>query len=67
VTDDEIRQIFGPYGNISSLYCGQNATNLSQKFYFVCYDSPENKDDHEYGFQCAAKAVEDLNGKEYKG
>ena len=66
VTEDEIKEIFGAYGNISSLYGGASAKNPAQKFFFVCFSSP-NKDDIEYGPRCAAKAVESLHGKDYKG
>jgi polyadenylate-binding protein len=52
VTDDEIRTLFGPYGNISSLHKGQSSKDPAQKFYFVCFTSP-NKDDIEYGPRCA--------------
>jgi RNA recognition motif-containing protein len=37
-----------------------------QKFYFICFNDPDNNS-QEYGPRCAAKAVEELNGKEYKG
>jgi len=66
VTEDEIKEIFGAYGNISSLHCGASAKNPAQKFFFVCYSSP-TKDDIEYGPRCATKAVESLHGKDYKG
>jgi len=66
VTDEDIKKLFGPYGNISSLYKGTSTKDPNQKFYFICFTSPDNNS-QEYGPRCAAKAVEELNGKEYKG
>ena len=52
VTDFEIKSIFSPYGNISSLNRGSSTKDPSQKFYFVCFTS-QDKNDIEYGFRCA--------------
>jgi polyadenylate-binding protein len=66
VTDDDIKQLFGVYGNILSLHRGTSEKDPSQAFYFVCFTA-EDKNDIEYGPRCAAKAVEELNGKLHEG
>ena len=66
VTDDDIKQLFGVYGNISSLHRGTSEKDPSQAYYFVCFGA-EDKNDVEYGPRCAAKAVEELNNKLHEG
>jgi polyadenylate-binding protein len=66
VTDDDIKQLFGVYGNISSLHRGSSLKDPTQAFYFVCFTA-EDKNDIEYGPRCAAKAVDELNGKLHEG
>lgn len=66
VTDDDIKQLFGVYGNISSLHRGTSEKDPSQAYYFVCFTA-EDKNDVECGPRCAAKAVDELNGKLHEG
>ncbi len=71
-TEKELVGLFGKYGDISSAFIVRNQksdfvakglVNEEEKgektaFGFVCYDK---KDDKNYGPECAAKAVENLN------
>jgi len=57
VTQDEFRQLFEPFGKVTSAVITTDAEGKSKGFGFVNYE------DHEH----AAKAVEALNDKEYKG
>ncbi len=53
VTDDDIKQLFGVYGNVLSLHRGASVKDPNQPYYFVCFAS-EDKNDIEYGPRCAA-------------
>eukprot|EP00871_Galdieria_phlegrea_P003362 jgi/Galph1/4026/GphlegSOOS_G2707.1 len=55
--EEKVREIFSPYGEITSLYVPMDENNAPKGFAFVNYAKPE----------CAAKAVEELNGKEVDG
>lgn len=59
-TDEEIKKMFEPFGNISSLKFGQADKVQQFKFAFVCYADPNNQD-KEYGPQCAQKAILNMN------
>ena len=59
VTDDEMRALFAPYGNITSLYKGTSEKE-GKHFYFICFGSAD-KNDIEYGPRAAEKAVSSLN------
>lgn len=53
VNDEKLRQIFSPFGNITSAKVMTNYKGGSKGFGFVCFDSPEG----------ATKAVSELNMK----
>lgn len=57
-TEEELKKLFEPYGNIKSLAlrCNQIGT-----FGFVCFDDPRGINKH-YGPECAQKAIDSLNG-----
>ena len=59
-TDAEIKAMFAAYGNIKSLVLLKN--DIGQ-YGFVCYDDPKGVS-KEYGPECAAKAIEGLNGQD---
>jgi RNA recognition motif-containing protein len=59
VTDDEMRALFAPFGNITSLYKGTSEKE-GKHFYFICFGST-NKNDIEYGPRAAAEAVNKLH------
>ncbi len=54
---------FEAFGNITSLFLGSNQIG---KYAFVCYGVPDSAD-REYGPNCAAKAVQEMNNKEIGG
>lgn len=56
-TNDDVKKLFGAYGNIKSLVLKKNEIG---QFGFVCFDDPNNAD-KEYGPKCAAEAIEKLN------
>ena len=60
MSEDEVKGMFSPFGNIKSLVLQQN--DMGQ-FGFVCYDDPKavNK---EYGPKCAQAAIDELDGKD---
>jgi RNA recognition motif-containing protein len=62
-TDAEIKTMFSAYGNIKSLVLLKHEIG---QYGFVCYDDPKGVN-KEYGPECAAKAIEALNGKEMGG
>ena len=59
-TDDEIKKMFEPFGNIISLKFGQADKVQQFKFALVCY-ADKDKKDHEYGPLCAQKAILAMN------
>jgi hypothetical protein len=59
-TDTEIKAMFAAFGNIKSLVLLKN--DIGQ-YGFVCYDDPKEVN-KEYGPECAAKAIEGLNGQD---
>lgn len=59
-TDAEIKAMFAAFGNIKSLVLLKNEIG---QYGFVCYDDPKGVS-KEYGPECAAKAIEGLNGNE---
>lgn len=58
--DDDLHNLFFPYGDIGSLIQKQHENG---NFAFVCYMS-QDKNDHEYGPMCAGKAIEALHGRD---
>lgn len=58
--EDQVRELFVPYGRIESLYVSKNDKGA---YAFVCFNA-EDKNDREYGPKCAGDAVEGLNGKD---
>jgi polyadenylate-binding protein len=57
VTEDEFRELFEKYGDVTSASLARDDTGKSRGFGFVNYVNHEN----------AATAVEELNGKDFKG
>jgi polyadenylate-binding protein len=55
--EEKIRELFSPYGEITSIYVPVDANDMPKGFAFVNFAKPES----------AAKAVEELNGKEFEG
>jgi len=54
VTDDKLRELFAPFGTITSAVVKRDSkTGLSKGFGFVCFSAPEE----------ATKAVQELNAK----
>jgi polyadenylate-binding protein len=54
-TEDELKKLFGTYGNITSIMIKPNSDNKKQAF--ICYETGEE----------AKKALDDLNGKFLEG
>ncbi|KAM7514357.1 hypothetical protein LguiA_003940 [Lonicera macranthoides] len=52
-TEDDLKNIFGEYGPVTSVVVMKDADGKSKCFGFINFDNPDD----------AAKAVEDLNGK----
>jgi len=62
-TEDKIRELFGKFGNIISCIVIETVKGESKlKFAFVCYGPPTDNESRTYGYDCATKAVEGLNG-----
>ncbi|KAK4126885.1 polyadenylate binding protein [Parathielavia appendiculata] len=57
VTDDEFRELFAKYGDITSSSLARDAEGKSRGFGFVNFTAHAS----------AARAVEELNGKEFRG
>lgn len=53
VTDEEFRDLFAPFGTITSARVMRNEDGTSRGFGFVCYSTPEE----------ASKALTEMNGK----
>jgi len=49
MSDENVKALFAPFGNIKSLVLQKNEIG---QFGFVCFDDPEGKD-KEYGPKCA--------------
>ena len=60
-TEEGVRQLFEPIGNIVSTYVNPSAKG---NMYFLTFGS-ENKEDREYGPRCAEKAVQEMHGRIY--
>eukprot|EP01134_Creolimax_fragrantissima_P003371 CFRG3371T1 len=56
-TDDELKVEFEKYGSISSCKIAKDDDGKSKGFGYICFEEPE----------AAAKAVEEMNDKEFKG
>ncbi|EAQ84912.1 hypothetical protein CHGG_08926 [Chaetomium globosum CBS 148.51] len=56
-TDEEFRDLFAKYGDVTSSSLARDSEGKSRGFGFVNFTTHE----------CAAKAVEELNGKEFRG
>ena len=59
--DDDVKQIFSPFGHIKSLVVLDKEG--MGKYGFVCYEDPEGKD-KQYGPDCVNKAITDLLNKD---
>lgn len=59
-TETEIKEVFGKYGNITSVF------HAPKQYAFICYGS-QDQNQREYGPTCAANAVENLNEADYEG
>lgn len=57
LTEDDLREFFSPYGNITSCRIMKNENGNSRGFGFVCFSTPEE----------ATKAVAEMNGKIVQG
>ncbi|KAJ0138797.1 Polyadenylate-binding protein, cytoplasmic and nuclear, partial [Colletotrichum tanaceti] len=57
VTDDEFRDLFTPFGDVTSSSLARDQEGKSRGFGFVNFTTHE----------AAAKAVDDLNGKDFRG
>lgn len=55
--EKEVKELFGQYGRIESLKFDKNDKG---SYAFICFNS-EDKDQRDYGPQCAMKAVESLH------
>jgi polyadenylate-binding protein len=54
ITDDELRELFAPFGTITSArIMREDGTHVSKGFGFVCFGNPEE----------ASRAVSEMNGK----
>lgn len=53
ISDDEFRDLFSPFGTITSARVMRNPEGASRGFGFVCYSTPEE----------ASKALTEMNGK----
>ncbi|EME27649.1 poly(A) binding / translation initiation factor [Galdieria sulphuraria] len=56
-TEEKIRELFSLYGEITSVYVPVDENEVPKGFAFVNFAKPE----------CAAKAVEELNGRDFEG
>jgi len=59
-SDEDLKNLFSPFGNVASLCQMPHANG---RFAFVCYMG-EDKNDHQYGPEKAAEAIEQLNGRD---
>lgn len=59
-SEQDITDLFKPFGNIKSLVVQQHAIG---QFAFICYDDPSGQN-KEYGPQCAQKAIDEMNDRE---
>jgi polyadenylate-binding protein len=57
VTDDEFRDLFAQFGDVTSSSLARDPEGKSRGFGFVNFTTHE----------CASKAVDDLNGKDFRG
>lgn len=57
-TEKEVRNLFSGFGNLKSVVLMENEIG---QFGFVCFDDPQGIS-KEYGPECAAKAIQALNG-----
>jgi polyadenylate-binding protein len=62
-TEADIKKQFEAFGTISSLFCSKN--NIGP-YAFICYGKADSAD-REYGPNCAAKAVQEMDNKEFNG
>jgi polyadenylate-binding protein len=62
-TDEEITDLFKPFGNISYLSVAQHDKVKQFKFALISFDDPK-KENKEYGPLCAQKAIEEMNDRE---
>jgi RNA recognition motif-containing protein len=60
-SDAQIKEMLKPFGKIVSFVVKSNVVG---KFVFVSYDDPVNE---EYGYECAQKAINSLNGRNVEG
>lgn len=56
-TESDLKDLFGQIGEILSIFMPRNETNSPKGYAFVCFKQ----------FDDAAKAVQNLNGKEFRG
>ena len=61
-TEENLKAMFAPYGRISSVFLVKNEAGA---FGFVCYD--KDQDNNASPYQCAQRAVAELNGKQLDG
>jgi polyadenylate-binding protein len=59
-SEQDITDMFKPFGHIKSLVVQQNEFG---QFAFICFDDPNNTN-KEYGPQCAQKAIDEMNDRE---
>lgn len=62
-SDEELKAKFSKFGNITSLKALPNPADPKTKFAFICYGSPTDPSDKEYGIKAALEAVKQLNGE----
>jgi polyadenylate-binding protein len=62
-SDDDLKKLFGQFGNILSLTVIKNDKGA---YAFICYGDAENKD-REHGPKAAMRAVAELHDKEIEG
>ena len=65
-TEENLREIFGKFGDIKSLIMMKKTREGGEEsaFAFVCYENSKNPLDKEYGPKAAMAAVAELNEKE---
>lgn len=59
--EEKLKEVFGKYGKISTVFVKSDPENAERKFAFVCFFDANDKDE---GFRAAEKAVEELNDKD---
>ena len=62
MSDDEVKALFAPHGNIKSLVLRKDEKIQTGQFGFVCFDDP-NGTDKDYGPKCAQDAIAALHGQ----